>query len=136
MVTQTGGTSDAGAPEPIVGPAFHSSRCAEERALLGYFRLPVDATKHDAQQLRDELAAYAVIERFELIGLFVDCEPGYTTEFRALVTALLRGQANYVVVPSLDHFARIADVQLAMKELLEQHTGARVVVMHRRGART
>jgi hypothetical protein len=84
----------------------------------------------EVEHLRRALAIYASREGFVLLRIFVDRRLMGTNGFTALFRALARGTARHVVVPALHHFARARGIQLVIKELIEQQTGAHVLVMY------
>lgn len=97
---------------------------------FGYFRVSSGTADDRIEQLRKELAAYAEREGFTLSTCFADHYDAQTSGFSALVDALEHEESGHVIVPALHHLARSSGIRLAMKELLERKTGARVVVMY------
>ncbi|MDQ3405639.1 MAG: hypothetical protein M3548_19980 [Actinomycetota bacterium] len=75
------------------------------------------------------MAAFASQEDFVLGRILVDQSWMHTAAFAELMVALQYGEADHVVVPTMDHLAHFASIQLAMKELVERRTGAHVLVM-------
>jgi hypothetical protein len=124
----TGGADDEG-PEPVVGSATQATR-TQVRPLLGYLRVAPAMADKRVEDLRRAMADFASSEGFVLERVLVDQSLLHTKAFVELVVALERGDAAHVVVPALHHLAHFPSVQLAMKELLEAQTGARVMVMH------
>jgi len=96
---------------------------------LGYFRVSSGTLEEQVRRFRDDIAAYAVREGFTLGEVYSDHYESRTSGFSALVDTLEQGEARYVIVPALHHFARSPGIQLAFNEMLERKTGAFVVVM-------
>jgi hypothetical protein len=97
---------------------------------LGYFRVSDGAPEEQVKRFRDDVAAYAAREGFTLAEVYNDHYESQTSGFSALVDALERGEARYVIVPAPHHFARSPGIQFAFKEMLERKTGSCVVVMY------
>ncbi|GGN19997.1 hypothetical protein GCM10011609_71460 [Lentzea pudingi] len=75
------------------------------------------------------MAAFASLEGFVITRVLVDKFFEHTTAFTELLAAIDEGEASHVLVPALHHFGYSEGVQLAMKDLLEARTGARVLVL-------
>lgn len=99
------------------------------RPLLGYIRVPPEFPDSDIEMLRRSMAVFANQEGFVLVRVLVDQNRIHTAAFAELMVALQHGEANHVVVPTMEHLAHFPGIQLAMKELVEGRTGARVLVM-------
>jgi hypothetical protein len=79
--------------------------------------------------LRRTMAAFASVEGFVLSRILVDSSFEHTTAFAELIAAVEGGEATHILVPALHHFGHCEGVQLAMKEMLESRSGARVLVL-------
>jgi len=95
---------------------------------FGYIRLPVGASEQSTQDLRSDLTDYAERQGYTLAEVFAEQEASGSSAFAALIDALKRSRTSIVVVPSLCHFAHLPGLRTAMRDLIEQETGARVVV--------
>lgn len=126
---RAGRTGDAGTPKPVASLATTAAGGALLRPLLGYLRVPLRMSDKDIECRRRELVAYAGAEGFAPERVFVDQGRMSTAEFAALINALRRGVAGYVLVPTLHHLVPFPGLHAAMKDLVERATGARVVVM-------
>ena len=79
--------------------------------------------------MRKDLAAYAEREGCTLTEVFMEREDSGSSEFAALIDAINRSEPPIVVVPSMCHFAHLPCLQIAMKDLIERETSARVRVI-------
>lgn len=102
----------------------------QKRAALGYLRVPLSMSDQDIERMRKDLACYAENNGLTLLRILVDRDPSHTVGFARLISALKRGDADVVVVPALHHFGHFSGVRLAMRDLLESHTGARVYAVY------
>jgi hypothetical protein len=91
-------------------------------------------TEQVAQDMRENLAAYAKREDYTLAEVFLEREDSGSSAFAALIDALKRSESPIVVVPSMCHFAHLPGLRIAMKDLIERETGARVLVIATAGA--
>ncbi|WP_198587168.1 recombinase family protein [Glycomyces xiaoerkulensis] len=97
---------------------------------LGYLRVPTSTSDERVSQLERDIYAYAERQGMKLSTLFADRSDEQTSGFSLLVDALERKESQHVIVPALHHFAHSPGMRLAIKELLEDRTGAEVIVMH------
>jgi hypothetical protein len=100
--------------------------------LFGYARVHLDA-RTELPKVRREMRTYAEIEGFTFAELFVEHDQGGTSAFAGLVDLLKRHPGSAVVIPSLTHFAKLTALQEAMRNLIDEETGARVVVLDMAG---
>ena len=101
--------------------------------LFGYARLHLSDTTAGLPEVRGLMRAYAEIEGYEFVELFVEHDQGGTSAFAGLVDLLKRHPGSTVAVPSLAHFAKLVGLQEAMCRLIDEETGARVVVLDTAG---
>lgn len=98
-------------------------------AIYGYMRV-VSSDEHDeAQRIRRELAEYAEREGFTLDQVFTESIKRSESAFYTMIEALRRHDVKDIIVPSLWHFARLPGLQDAMRQHIEQETGARIWVI-------
>lgn len=98
--------------------------------MYGYMRMA--ATVEDGEEsesVRQALRAYAEREGFTLGQVFTENATTSESAFFALLDAITRTEVKNVIVPSLWHFARLPGLQTAMKQHIEQETGARLWVI-------
>lgn len=88
-----------------------------------------DEPKADAEAVHRELADYAAREGFTLDQVFTEGTWQAESAFAALLDALRRHEVRDVMVPSLWHFSRLPGLQDAMRQHIEQETGARLWVV-------
>ncbi len=96
---------------------------------FGYMRLEPDASAGESGNLRQQLIQFAGDHGYQLVEIFVEPPDPVGSAFAALIEALYNSEARAVIVPSLHHFAHLDSLQLAMKELLERETNARVMTV-------
>jgi hypothetical protein len=99
------------------------------RLAFGYARVTGHVSEQAAQDMRKVLAAYAEREGCTLTEVFMDQEDSGSSAFAALIDALNRSESPIVIVPSMGHFAHLPGLRIAMKNLIERETGARVLVI-------
>lgn len=96
---------------------------------FGYARIAAHASAQTVRDMRNDLAAYAEREGYTLTEVFMEREDSGSSEFAALIDAINHSEPPIVVVPSMCHFAHLPGLQIAMKDLIERETGARVLVI-------
>ena len=96
-------------------------------AIYGYMRVVSgDEQDDEAQRIKRELAEYAAREGFTLDQVFTESITCSESAFYAMLEALERHEVKDIIVPSLWHFARLPGLQDAMRQHIEQETGARI----------
>lgn len=99
-------------------------------AIYGYMRVVSDdITGEDTARIKCELAEYAAREGFTLEDVFTENVRCSELAFCTMLDALKRTETKNVIVPSLWHFARLPGLQDAMRQHIEQETGARIWVV-------
>jgi DNA invertase Pin-like site-specific DNA recombinase len=99
-------------------------------AIYGYMRVVSSEEQEDeAQQIRRELAKYAEHEGFTLDQVFTENIRCQEPAFYTMIEALKRHDVKDIIVPSLWHFARLPGLQDAMRQHIEQETGAHIWVI-------
>jgi DNA invertase Pin-like site-specific DNA recombinase len=99
-------------------------------AIYGYMRVVgSDEQDDEVQRTRRELAAYAEREGFALDQVFTESIRCSESAFYAMLEALKCHDVKDIIVPSLWHFARLPGLQDAMRQHIEQETGARIWVV-------
>jgi hypothetical protein len=111
-------------------PEAGQQREQSARPIIGYLRMAGHMPERHVERMQQRLADYAGREGFCLTRTLVERDPMRATAFDELIRALQAGEAEHAVVPALHHFAHFTGMQLAMKELLERHTGASLLVMY------
>ena len=102
-------------------------------AIYGYMRVVgSDIEDDEARRIKRELADYAQREGFALDQVFTENIRCSESAFYAMLEALKRHEVKDVLVPSLWHFARLPGLQEAMRQHIEQETGARLWVVQGR----
>jgi Resolvase, N terminal domain len=96
---------------------------------FGYARIAAHASEHAVRAMRKDLAAHAEREGYMLTEVFMEREDSGSSAFAALIDAINRSEPPVVVVPSMCHFAHLPGLQIAMKDLIERETSARVLVI-------
>jgi len=98
--------------------------------IYGYMRLTAGRVDcGEEARARAELAAYAEREGLTLGPVFIEHIRASESAFQTMLDALRQGEVKNVLVPSLWHFARLPGLQEAMRQHIEQETGARLWVM-------
>ncbi|MER0445989.1 recombinase family protein [Streptomyces sp. NPDC051644] len=98
--------------------------------IYGYMRLTAtDVEGDESERVRRQLATYAEREGFTLDQVFTEHISANESAFQAMLDAIRRTDVKNVIVPSLWHFARLPGLQNAMREHIEQETGARLWVV-------
>lgn len=98
--------------------------------MYGYVRIVGDdAVSAESEHVKRELAEYAAREGFALDQIFTESIKCSESAFYALLKALKQSDVHDVIVPSLWHFARLPGLQTAMRQHIEQETGARLWVV-------
>ncbi|TDU06620.1 resolvase-like protein [Streptomyces sp. 846.5] len=99
-------------------------------AIFGYLRVVSNDERDDeAERAKHELAEYAAREGFTLDQVFTEYIRRSESAFEAMLDALKRHDVKDIIVPSLWHFARLPGLQGAMRQHIEQETGARIWVV-------
>ncbi|MBV7700682.1 recombinase family protein [Streptomyces sp. TRM70350] len=102
-------------------------------AIYGYMRVVgSDIEDDEARRIKGELADYATREGFALDQVFTENIRCSESAFYAMLEALKQYDVKDVLVPSLWHFARLPGLQEAMRQHIEQETGARLWVVQGR----
>lgn len=104
----------------------------EQPLALGYLRVAAEADARDVDSWRTRIAEFAEREGLTLGRVFVEVEASVTSAFAALVEAAVEADAAAVITPTRKHLGRLPGVQLAMSDLLERRTRARLLVMNQR----
>ena len=98
--------------------------------IYGYMRVATDADDPDeVERIKCELSEHAEREGFILAEVFTENIANKESAFYALLDTLKRNAVTNVIVPSLWHFARLPGLQGAMRQHIEQETGARIWVV-------
>ncbi|MEV7424281.1 MULTISPECIES: recombinase family protein [unclassified Streptomyces] len=99
-------------------------------AIYGYMRVvSSDETDDESKRVKQELAAYAQREGFTLDQMFTENIWCSESAFYVMLDALKCHEVKDIIVPSLWHFARLPGLQDAMRQHIEQETGARIWVV-------
>lgn len=97
---------------------------------FGYMRvgpgMPEGGTGQDP---RKALGEYAEREGYALAEVFTERDESGSSAFASLMDALYLSERPIVIVPSMGHFAHLPGLQSALKERIEQETGAVVFVI-------
>lgn len=94
---------------------------------FAYVRAHLLMSETELSDLKKDLAAFARTEGFTLRTIYVEQVESVPAAFQALMEAVRREDVKTVLVPSLHHLAVVGE-PLAMKEHLEHHTSAKVLV--------
>jgi hypothetical protein len=98
--------------------------------MIGYLRVTAGSDSTTIDLLRQRMAVFAERKGFVLGEVVIGDEAAASTSgFAALVDAVLAAQVEAVLVPTLEHFGRLPGVRVALRDLLQHRTGARVIVM-------
>lgn len=87
---------------------------------IGY----IHSTSSD-QSLWRAMREYATAEGLALDDVYVDTTESGTAAFARMMGVLRVGDFEYVLVPSLDHLARIGSLQEPMRVIVQERSGAR-----------
>lgn len=98
-------------------------------AIYGYMRVASRDEHNETERIRRELAEYAEREGFTLDQVFTESIKCSESAFYTMIEALRRHDVKDIIVPSLWHFARLPGLQDAMRQHIEQETGARIWVI-------
>lgn len=99
-------------------------------AIYGYMRVVSDDEVGDqAERVKRDLAEYAAREGFTLDQVFTENVKCSESAFYAMLEQLKQTDVKNVIVPSLWHFARLPGLQDAMRQHIEQETGAHIWVV-------
>ncbi|CBG70018.1 conserved hypothetical protein [Streptomyces scabiei 87.22] len=102
--------------------------------IYGYMRVvSSDEVDDESERVKRELAAYAQREGFALDQVFTENIRCSESAFYVMLDSLKRHDVRDVIVPSLWHFARLPGLQNAMRQHIEQETGARIWVVQGQG---
>jgi nucleoside permease NupC len=77
--------------------------------------------------MKERLANFAELEGFTLRNIYVEQVETAPAAFEALIEAANRYEVTAVVIPGMAHFS-VLGAPASMKNKLEHHTGARVMV--------
>lgn len=94
---------------------------------LGYLRAHLLMTDEELDDLTTRLSAYVRQQGYALGTVFVEQVTGAPAAFHALLAAVRDQEATAVVVPSMQHFS-VLGASAVMKQHLEHHTNARVLI--------
>lgn len=102
--------------------------------IYGYMRVVSgdEAGDGEALHIKRELAEYAEREGFKLDQVFTESVRCAESAFHSMLESLKRYEVKDVIVPTLWHFARLPGLQDAMRQHIEQATGARIWVIQGR----
>jgi hypothetical protein len=81
------------------------------------------------QDPRKALGEYAEREGYVMAEVFTERDESGSSAFASLMDALYLSEQPIVIVPSMCHFAHLPRLQSALKERIEQETGAVVIVI-------
>lgn len=98
---------------------------------FGYFS--VGASAKDTELLQQEMTAFAESRNYRLSHVFIETEDKASSAYAALIDAVRAYGVTAVLVPSLDHFGHLPGVGLAMRQRIEDETGARVIITEAEG---
>ncbi|WUI02885.1 recombinase family protein [Spirillospora sp. NBC_00431] len=98
--------------------------------IYGYMRVVGGEDEDDEpQRIKRQLIVYAEREGFMLDQVFTESTNCSEPAFYTMIEALKRYNVKDLLVPSLWHFARLPGLQDAMRQHIEQETGARLWVI-------
>ncbi len=90
----------------------------------GYMRVGEEQSDEDVLAAEQELRDFAEAEGLALAGLFQDDESGRRQGFDALIGALKRDDATFVLVPNPDHLSPVGVLRDQFTLRLEHETDA------------
>jgi len=96
----------------------------------GYIRMKRCAAT-ESDQLRQQMAAFAEREGYQLSEIFAETEDATSSAFAAMIDALRTDKVSVVLVPSMEHLGQMSGVSIALKAHIESETGARVIITRR-----
>lgn len=91
-------------------------------------RAAVLITPAEVARSKERLARFATAEGFTLGTIYVEHLDTAPAAFYALIDAAKRYEVTAVAVPSMTHLSAVGALS-PLKDHLEQHTGARVLVV-------
>ena len=94
---------------------------------FGYIRIRGSESEHN---LRKSLAHFAARQGYELADIFTEYEELGSSAFASLMEALKCSKTTVVIVPTICHFAHLSALRIAIKNLIERETSARVVAIY------
>lgn len=97
--------------------------------IYGYMRVASSDEHNETERIRRELAEYAEREGFTLDQVFTESIKCSESAFYTMIEELRRHDVKDIIVPSLWHFARLPGLQDAMRQHIEQETGAHIWVV-------
>ena len=98
--------------------------------MYGYLRLVNGVSGvEDTEAARRALAEFAEREGFALAQVFTERLWRSESAFSPLLEAIKRYDVKNVIVQSLWHFSRLPGLQNAMRQHIEQETGARLWII-------
>ncbi|MGV9340586.1 recombinase family protein [Streptomyces sp. NPDC003688] len=101
--------------------------------MYGYMRTIANPDEpEEIERIRRELNSYAEHEGFSLEQLFCESISSPDSAFQTMLDTIKRTEVKNVIVPSLWHFARLPGLQEAMRQHIEQETGARIWIVQGR----
>ncbi|MGW1715598.1 recombinase family protein [Streptomyces sp. NPDC002156] len=104
-------------------------------AIYGYMRVvSIEESDDESERVKRELTAYAQREGFALDQVFTENIRCSESAFSVMLDSLKLHDVKDIIVPSLWHFARLPGLQDAMRQHIEQETGARIWVVQGRRA--
>lgn len=103
-------------------------RALVQRSAFGYMRLEHGTSADESDRLRQEMAECVAHHGFVLGEVFIDWEDSTGSAFATLMDALCGGEVTIVVVPSMRHLAHMEGVSVALKEYIENQSGASILV--------
>lgn len=95
---------------------------------FGYMRTEPNISTEELTCLHQIMITHLAGQGFTLSRIFVESDGIANSAFASLIDELRASSITAVVIPSMDHLARIEGVRVAMKRLIEDQTGARVLV--------
>ncbi len=101
----------------------------EEHLAVGYMRIRENTSLASPDLLRQQMVAYAADRGLILKRVLVDSGESAHSAFADLMDALCETGADAVVIPSMDHLARMEGVGYAIKDHIERETNASVLVV-------
>jgi len=99
-----------------------------QQSAFGYMRLERGTSADESDRLRQQMAECVAHHGLALGEVFVDWEDSTGSAFAALIDALRGGDVTTVVVPSMRHLAHMEGVSVALKEYIENQSGARILI--------
>lgn len=94
--------------------------------IYGYLRIGDDETDKQIRRTEHRMKEFAKTEGYSFVRFYFEPDDGSCGAFSALLEELQRAEAHHVIVPSFEHFSRIAILQNLMLGYLEHEAQAHV----------